>query len=147
MATPEPTAKPDPAGTQAPSDQDGGVLLEAIYSRNVELVETLVEAGFSVNAKDDEGKPLLYIAIIGVGAFFSSDVEASERIVQILVDTGADVNARVEGKTLLYWTVEWAGSAFYTDNMEAFNRVAQILLDAGAGYDTGTDGPTPTPTP
>ena len=92
-----------------------------------------MEAGFSVNGKDDEGNPFLYVAIDGVGAFFSSDVEASERIVKILVDAGADVNARTaDGETLLQWVVTRAGRSFYSANREAFNRVAQILLVAGA---------------
>ena len=92
-----------------------------------------MEAGFSVNATDDKGHPLLFVAIVGVGGFFSSDIEASEKIVQILVDAGADVNARAaDGKTLLHWAVTWAGSAFYSNNREAFNRVAEILLVAGA---------------
>ena len=92
-STPESTATPAPVGTQAPSSRGSGVLLAAITSRNVELVETLVEAGFPVNAKDDKGNPVLFIAIVGVGAFFSSNIEASERIVQILVNAGADVKA------------------------------------------------------
>ena len=90
-------------------------------------------AGFSVNAKDENGNPLLFVAMQGVGSLFSSDAMASERIVQILIDAGADVNARsADGDTLIYSAVRWAGGTVFSRVAEAYNRVVKILLDAGA---------------
>ena len=83
-----------------------------------------MEAGFSVNAKDENGNPFLFVAIAGwVGAFFSSDMAASKKIVQILVDAGADVNAKDAefDNPLLF-------AAFFGDSAE----LVQILIDAGA---------------
>ena len=83
-----------------------------------------MEAGFSVNAKDDDGNPFLFRAIVmWVDAFFSSDMADSKSIVQILVDAGADVNAKdgVFGNPLLL-------AAFFGDSAD----VVQILVDAGA---------------
>ena len=98
---PEPTPGPPlPFGSDS--------LLKAIQDRNVESVQTLVDAGFAVNVQDENGDPFLDVAINrGRVAFFSSDIADSEEIVQILVDAGADASARDAGGNPLLHEVIW----------------------------------------
>ena len=74
----------------------------------------VIRFGADVNARDDNGRPMLFWAII--------DNDAPIELVRILLEAGADVNARDDNnRSMLYW-------AIIEDNLE----VIQILVDAGA---------------
>ena len=128
-AVPEPTATSAPVATPVPLPRGSDALLKAINDRNVQLVETLLAAGFPVDVSDEDGNPFLYIAIVrGRNAFFRSDKADSQRIVQILVDAGTDVNVRnaTYGNPVLYSSFSWSSD------------VVQILVDAGADVNART---------
>ena len=128
--TPQLTVTPQQAPVASPGAlaQGNAALLKAIQERNAGVVNKLVEAGFAVNAQDEDGNSFLYIAIKkGKDAFFSSDEAASKRIVQILVGAGADVNTRTaDGNPVLYSSFGWSSD------------IVQILVNAGADVNATT---------
>jgi ankyrin repeat protein len=87
-------------------------LYDAAFEGNIDKVQTLLEEGANINAKDEDGFAALHYATL----------EGHPDIVEILLENGADVNAKTKnGRTVLQF-VESEGST----------GIVQLLKDAGA---------------
>ena len=81
---------------------------------SIEAVRCVIRLGADVNAKDNNGHPMLFWAII--------ENDNPVGLVRILVEADADVNAKDgHGTSML-------ARAIIEDNLE----IIQILVDAGA---------------
>ena len=156
-SVPEPTATSRPESTQTPGPihtalsratpypAGDGDLYGAIKAGDVEQMQSILDAGVSVNASNTDGDPFIHQAIwrdhidvvrilVGAGA----DVNAVDskgnpmlheaiwrghaEIVSLLVGAGADVNAvDSEGNPVLYEAI-WRGHA----------EIVSLLVGAGA---------------
>lgn len=93
-------------------------LIKAAQSGNLKLVEELVEHGADVNTKDENGKPVLSLAIhdenfeqfyqresAGVD---NSDDLASWKTIQYLIEHGADGNVKIkDDDTILHYAARY----------------------------------------
>ena len=84
----------------------------------IPTVETLVNSGADVNARDNNGRtPLMFAAAATADAL---DVFGLKSLVDILIKAGADLNAVDNtGKTVLMWA-------------EGIPDLVQVLEEAGA---------------
>lgn len=106
---PDPAAKP---ATPSGMDSVSSDLEDAVWRGNTEAVQTLLDEGVDVNARDAEGNPILREAVW----------RGHTEIVRILVESGADVNAKdVEGNPILREAV-WRGHA----------EIVRLLVESGA---------------
>ena len=134
----------------------------AIISRQTtEVVQCVIrELGADVNATDDDGRPMLYWAIlvstsevvqvlVDAGADVNTTDDNGEpmlllainvgdnpvELVKILVEAGADVNATDDrGYPILFWAIQ-------KNNPE----IVRLLVDAGADVDAKYDSDYPKP--
>lgn len=113
--------------------QGKSLLHDAVLMGLPELVQLLVERGFSVNSRDDIGNSPLHIAI----------QRKNPSILRELVQFGGDVNNSnsLTGTTLLHQAVTFLDES----NMDMFRSVLEILLKAGCRMNTesSTAGDTP----
>ena len=108
-------------------------LLTAARAGSTDLVQTLVEKGANVNAKDDMGRTAL---------MWAANNGASD-IVQFLLSNGAEVNAKDHtGKTALLWTTSRPFDRFAL--VQTLADTVQVLLTHGADATVNdADGKTP----
>ena len=101
------------ANVNAASDEDTTALMHAaIFNQNPEVIETLIDKGANVNAKNKDGSTAL------TKAAFNPNPE----VIKTLIDEGADVNAKSKsGGTALM------SAAIFNQNPE----VIKILINAG----------------
>ena len=93
-------------------------LIRAARRGDLSRVETLLDQGADVKAKDNEG----------VTALMTAALEGHSAVVNTLLQRGADVNAKTkEGNTALC-EAAWGGHA----------GIVQALLDEGAYVNAGT---------
>ena len=112
---------------------EGGALQLAAREGHVDVMELLLEAGGSVDLRDDTASTPLMTAAV-------HDRVAA---VQLLLKAGADVNARAEaGKTPLLevaWSLEFRRGPEHAKQKAAeaadHEEVARLLLEAGANVD------------
>lgn len=109
------------------------LLHDAVFMGMSELVQLLVQRGFSVNSRDDIGNSPLHIAIL----------RKNPSMLRELVQFGGDVNTSngLTGATLLHQAVTFLDES----NFDMFRSVLEILLNAGCRMNTesGTAGDTP----
>ena len=84
------------AGADVALDQQ---LIRAVTTRDVALVNTLLEKGANVNAKDKEGTPALMLA-----AWLQN-----RDVVRLLLEKGADVHAKDRQDRTALELADWAG--------------------------------------
>jgi ankyrin repeat protein len=90
-------------------------LIRAVYAKNLDMVENVLNAGADPNVLDDNGDPILRFAISQRG-------QTGIDLVRLLVDSGADVNALDRrGYALLPIAAE-----------DGKLEIVQILVEAGA---------------
>ena len=101
------------ANVNAASDEDTTALMHAaIFNQNPEVIETLIDKGANVNAKNKDGSTAL------TKAAFNPNSE----VIKTLIDEGADINAKnKDGYTALMF------AASFNQNPE----VIKILINAG----------------
>jgi ankyrin repeat protein/serine/threonine protein kinase len=125
----------DPAHIQAkpPLREVDADLIAAARTGSPELVQTLVEKGANVNAKDDTGRTAL---------MWAANNGASD-MVQFLLSKGAEVNAKdPTGKTALLWTTSRPLDRFTL--VQTLADTVQMLLTHGAdAMVSDADGKTP----
>ena len=107
---------PDSAAKSAstPSNMNSASydLEDAVWGGRTQAVQTLLDEGADVNAKDVEGNPILREAVW----------RGHAEIVRLLVESGADVNAKdAEGNPILREAV-WRGHA----------EIVRLLVESGA---------------
>ncbi len=102
------------ANVNAASDEDTTALMHAaIFNQNPEVIETLIDKGANVNAKNKDGSTAL------TKAAFNPNPE----VIKTLIDEGADINAKnKDGYTALMQV------ALFNQNPE----LIKILINAGA---------------
>lgn len=94
------------------------LLYKSIYDlENAEKATTLIDLGANVNAKDEDGVPMIIHA---------ADIEGTE-IIQSLIANGVDVNAKDDDELNALW--------YYYDN-----SVLKILIDAGVEVNYTPEG-------
>jgi uncharacterized protein len=108
-------------------------LIAAARTGSTELVQTLVEKGANVNAKDDMGRTAL---------MWAANNGASD-MAQFLLSKGAEVNAKdPTGKTALLWTTSRPFDRFIL--VQTLADTVQVLLTHGAdAMVSDADGKTP----
>jgi tetratricopeptide (TPR) repeat protein len=98
-----------------PEERREGItpLMEASAAGHAQIVQMLLDAGASVNARTTNGAT----------ALFGACQHNHKDIVEILIQSGADINARLksDGTTALYW-------ACFSGHQE----IVEVLLKAGA---------------
>ena len=95
-------------------------LIKAVEENDITLVKSLIDRGANINTKDDDGMPLLNIAIL----------KGDKEIAQLLLANGAEPDARdITGKTALHLAVA-----------KGHRELTELLLAKGAKIDTN-DGP------
>ena len=98
--------------TPSGMDSVSSDLEDAVWRGNTEAVQTLLDEGADINAKDAEGNPILREAIW----------RGHTEIVRFLVESGADVNAKdTEGNPILHEAV-WRGHT----------EIVRLLVESGA---------------
>ena len=90
-------------------------LLEAIYKGDITKVQTLVDKGADVNAKDEAGFTVLIVAA-------REAWRGNIAIVKALIEAGANVNAR-NG---------YGDTALHLATMGGHTDIVQALIEAGA---------------
>jgi ankyrin repeat protein len=104
------------------TDQDRALIVEAAGARPAETVALMLDFGFSVHARDDQGEQPLHAAAY----------QGNAAVVRLLLDAGADVDARdarFDATPLAFATV---GSGEQTDRPGDWIATVRLLLDAGA---------------
>ncbi len=95
-------------------------LIKAVEENDITLVKSLIARGANINTKNDNGMPLLNIAIL----------KGNKEIAQMLLANGADFDARdITGKTALHLAVA-----------KGHRELTELLLAKSAEIDTN-DGP------
>ncbi|KAJ1466963.1 ankyrin repeat-containing domain protein [Baffinella frigidus] len=89
------------------------------FSTNVRLIELLVELGADIQARDDQGRSVLNVAMM-----MGNDVEQAIMAIQLLAKLGADVNARnIHGQSALHEAVIWDWPWSDHDSGRSFRRM------------------------
>jgi ankyrin repeat protein len=122
--------------------QNGRAIQLASFAGNEWMVQVLIEAGASVNLKDEMGKTALQVALdlgytkivqmlITAGAEVHEALRCAlasgqERAIRVLIEAGVDVNLIVKstGETALQIT-----------SRSGYSKIVQMLIAAGAGVD------------
>jgi ankyrin repeat protein len=95
-----------------------GALIEALVSRNLELMQILLKAGADVNIKDDNGMtPLIY-------AILFPD-EKQEIIVEAMLAAGADVNTKDKNRCSALMYAEKAGNAKIVEMLRKVEKIVK----------------------
>ncbi|MFC1764701.1 ankyrin repeat domain-containing protein [Planctomycetota bacterium] len=95
-------------------------LLDAIQSNNLDKAKELIAQGADVNAKDNQGNPLLYTVAS----------EGHRQMVELLVTSGADINATGQNN----------GTPLHRAAVKGHRDVVEILLKHGADINAENKG-------
>jgi len=101
------------ADVNAEDSEGVTVLMNAVFGRQIEIIEFLIERGADIHAKSSKGE---------CTTLMCASYEGYKEIVELLIENGADVDAKEGyGRTALMWAEE-----------SGHTEIVEILRKAGA---------------
>lgn len=115
------------------ADADQGVIVRAAQAGNVPALELMLELGFSLEARNDDGGTPLHAAAYG----------GSPEAVRLLLARGADIEAKDTrwNDTPLGWALIGSSERPHSNPAPDWVATVRALIEAGASLEAHTLGP------